>query len=751
MDTTKRSKLFGRSGLTLGLILLLIPVLILGSSSNSSAAPPSPEDDAGKAETLPPPQGNVDFETIMLPPEAQFAPANLVTADQQVIKHPKLDSELAEVATVARASTAEAVNLAKSGSLRLSDQRVQVQITTHAPGLANAVKAVTEAGGEVTGVGYDNTLIQGWLPVNALEIVAAQADVHYIRRPTEVVLEEDLYAGSSTTEALDDMNATVWLAAGHTGAGIKVAIIDSGFIGYTGLLGTDLPTSVTIINFVDFETDDQMGSTTSHGTACAEIIHDVAPGAHLYLVKTNTAIDVQEAVNWLIDQGVDVISTSFVFFNLAPGDGTGPLANLVTQARNAGILWVTAAGNYRQIHWGGLYSDPNNDGVHNFNSTQEVNWFGPGDGTAYRIPAEYSFAVWVRWNDWTSPVDQDYDLYLLRWEGGSSWETIAHSTNRQNGGAGQTPTEHASILTSGSPAAYGFYIRRYSSTQTVNFEIFAPQIVSSAPRLDELLNARSLGNLADTPDAVTVAAIDVDPPYAQEPYSSEGPTNGPGGAATGGFIKPDISGYANVSTQSRGVTAFAGTSAATPHVSGAAALVLGAYPTYTPVQLRSFLEGRAIDMGSPGKDTRFGFGRLYLGNPGELVYLPLLVKNYSPPPPTPTPTPCPCPQTGSWSGTTNQGYPISFTVSNTPSCQVRPLTITILVYCSGGPTPQPPRTIMVTYDFASPISNNSFSVGSGGVGGPKVVGNFTSPNTVTGTWDYAGFPCYGHGTWVASH
>ena len=60
---------------------------------------------------------------------------------------------------------------------------------------------------------------------------------------------------------------------------------------------------------------------------------------------------------------------------------------------------------------------------------------------------------------------------------------------------------------------------------------------------------------------------------------------------------------------------FNGTSSATPHVAGAAALVKGAYPAYTPAQIRSFLEGRAVDMGASGKDNIYGYGRLSLGAP----------------------------------------------------------------------------------------------------------------------------------------
>jgi hypothetical protein len=315
----------------------------------------------------------------------------------------------------------------------------------------------------------------------------------------------------------------------------------------------------------------------------------------------------------------------------------------VQDARNAGILWVTAAGVTREAHWGGLYNDPDNTNTHYYNATQNINYFGPGDGGAYLIPAAYTVTVSLRWNDWTQ-VDQDYDLRLLRWNG-SAWSVVDRSEDRQNGGTGQTPTEQVTYLTSGSATAYGFVIIRYNSDRAVNLEVFAHD---PGVRLDEILHARSLCNLADAPAAMTVAALDVSAPYPQEWYSSEGPTNGPGGAETGGLVKPDIAGFANVSTTTYGAGEFAGTSPATAHVAGAAALVLSAYPAYGPDQLQSLLEGRAVDMGPAGMDTQFGYGRLYLGDPPPPLVTPTATATPSRTPtatamattqPSPTPTP----------------------------------------------------------------------------------------------------------------
>ena len=160
---------------------------------------------------------------------------------------------------------------------------------------------------------------------------------------------------------------------------------------------------------------------------------------------------------------------------------------------------------------------------------------------------------------------------------------------------------------------------------------------------------------------MTVAALDVNAPYPQEWYSSEGPTNGPGGTAAGGAIKPDIAGFANVSTVSYPDpnVKFSGTSSSTPHVAGAAALVKGAFPAYTPAQIQDFLQGRAVDMGSPGKDTIYGYGRLNLGSapePGDGTSTPTPTPTATETPTetptaTPTPTPTSTPATGDIAGT----------------------------------------------------------------------------------------------------
>jgi serine protease len=80
-----------------------------------------------------------------------------------------------------------------------------------------------------------------------------------------------------------------------------------------------------------------------------------------------------------------------------------------------------------------------------------------------------------------------------------------------------------------------------------------------------------------------------------------------------------------------GYEAWSGTSMATPHVSGVAALVWGHNPSWTNAQVRSALESTAQDLGTAGRDNSFGWGLVQAKAALDSL-------NGGPPPPSPTPT-----------------------------------------------------------------------------------------------------------------
>ncbi|CAN5719001.1 S8 family serine peptidase [soil metagenome] len=97
-------------------------------------------------------------------------------------------------------------------------------------------------------------------------------------------------------------------------------------------------------------------------------------------------------------------------------------------------------------------------------------------------------------------------------------------------------------------------------------------------------------------------------------------------AAPGGDAYPDeITGTCTVGPLTRNCWVFdlvrspasptgyffaAGTSMASPHVAGVAALIVGKHPDYSPSQVEAILRSSADDLGKPGRDDYFGLGRV---------------------------------------------------------------------------------------------------------------------------------------------
>ena len=85
-----------------------------------------------------------------------------------------------------------------------------------------------------------------------------------------------------------------------------------------------------------------------------------------------------------------------------------------------------------------------------------------------------------------------------------------------------------------------------------------------------------------------------------EPYSSRGPT-------PDGRIKPDLVGAdCGETASSESSRPFCGTSQASPHVAGLAALVRQRFPDYTPAQVVSYLKDNAQQRGEHRPQQRMG-------------------------------------------------------------------------------------------------------------------------------------------------
>ncbi|MHB0867598.1 MAG: S8 family serine peptidase [Thermoleophilia bacterium] len=491
----------------------------------------------------------------------------------------RLDSSLVQLAQVAETGDLEtAAAFADAHALRLKPGGVQVVVESAADESTAAIAAVTDSGGSVETT-YRNR-VQAVVPPENLKRLAASDAVTRVREPQRPV------TSAVTSQGVADIAANTWQTAGYKGAGVKVAVIDPGFSGYTDRIASgDLPAGVITQSFV------AGGDITTggvHGTACAEIVYDIAPDAQLYLVNFDTPVELGNALDYIQSQGIQVVSSSWSYPASGAGDGSGSLNDAVAALTATGTLWVNASGNAAQMHWSGPFTDANHDNWLEFNGSDSINYFYASAGE--------TVSIFLTWNKW--PVtDQNYDLLLYQAGGLYS---VAESNVVQTGS--QEPVESFDYLVPTS----GYYDVMVSNplgkaAGDANMDLFV-----FSKNLHYQVAAGSLtGQPTDSADGLTVGAVEVGT-TSLESFSSRGPT-------ADGRIKPDLAGPDRVTTATYGVSGFGGTSAAAPHAAGAAALIREAHPEYSPYSTKNVLMGRATDLGATGPDNLYGSGKLNLG------------------------------------------------------------------------------------------------------------------------------------------
>lgn len=392
------------------------------------------------------------------------------------------------------------------------------------------------------------------LAIDELPLLAAVPGLFHARRPAVGIT-----LGAVVSEGVASIGAAPYPRRGIDGAGVRIGVIDQGFAGLAGLLGTELPADTVTRSFFNSPQGrgDLTGGGIDHGTACAEVIHDVAPGAGLYLANAYSSVDLQAAVRWLRDEGVAVISHSVGWFE-GGGDGTGPIHDIVAEAEAAGILWVNAAGNQALDFYGGLFTDADGDGLHEFDAA--------GDETiSYAVAAGgRTFTLVLTWDRWPYSTDLAFDIEI-----------------RENGElvAGTEPFyrppryAYRALAHARRPGTrLDIAVRRTAGTEAAHLRLFrldAPETLGE--------HATASGSLLIPADGARVLAAGA---YRVgdgrlEDFSSRGPT-------VDGRAKPEVCGPNRVRTAtSLGAwpeSLFAGTSASAPHAAGAAALMIASSP-----------------------------------------------------------------------------------------------------------------------------------------------------------------------------
>ncbi len=423
------------------------------------------------------------------------------------------------------------------------------------------------------------------------------------RKPRETGLKDrDLprtappVAAPVVAEAVDRIGADEYRGYTIWRPDVKVAVIDDGFAGWQSRIAAgELPdTVVTRQFFVNGRQTRKLSSLRgSHGADCAEIIHDIAPEAQIYLIQVESFVGTLAPVlAYLRDEGVQIVSISMSAFPQGRGDGRGnlgvppvPVYDLLAQARRDGMLIVKSAGNYGQRHYGGGFSDRDGDGWHEFDDA--------GDETlALRVYRNADFQVYFSWDG-----AADYSLRLFDLFGEEVGRSATMAVDAGYTAAGLTVSD----LT---PGLYRIKINGAGSDARLSLFVIGEGVMM----LEHRVAQGSLGSPADSPDVLTVAAANV--------FNDALVASGSQGPTADGRIKPDITGYTNlsVSDPEAGWRRFYGTSPAAPAVAGVAALIAGTPGNagIGPDALREKLLNFAADKGVPGPDPVWGAGLVRL-------------------------------------------------------------------------------------------------------------------------------------------
>lgn len=432
------------------------------------------------------------------------------------------------------------------------------------------VAAVAEAAGFVVEARAGGR-VQVWVPWEELRRLAGLPGVARVREPWVARPKEVLTEGWAATMKKD------WHADGITGAGVKVGIVDVGFAGVEDLAGGEIPRG-TLTDFTRGNPD-----ATDHGAAVAEIVHDFAPDAELYLASFSTDVEFGEVMEVFVDAGVDVINGSIGFDNVWHADGTSSLTVYADWAVEHGSAYFAAAGNENDKYVVGELAYKSGEALSIAGETEV--WVYAPRGQA---------VVSLRWSEPFGEAAQDIDLAVYDERG----NLCAVSEDYQDG-AGWPYEEVAADCDTEWVFAVAYSPGGVADVDGLEAYLYGPYGVDER----QWTNTEDLTLPGDTTLGVSVGAY-----YPEDDsiawYSSRGPTND-------GRIKPDVVAPTGVSTVTYGEAAFEGSSAATPHAAGLGALWVQATGAHRkPERLREWMLDAARDLGDAGKDNVFGTGAI---------------------------------------------------------------------------------------------------------------------------------------------
>jgi hypothetical protein len=390
-----------------------------------------------------------------------------------------------------------------------------------------------------------------------------------------------------------------------------------------------------------FKTEEDASEASDEGRGMAQIVHDLAPGAHIDFASAfNGEPAFATSIRELATEGAKVIADDVVYFE-EPFFQDGPVAAAVNEVTEEdGVSYFSSAGNDNLIEGEGegapdiaswetpAFRDSSScppavearagaAGVHCLD-------FNPGPAVdrtfGIKVEPESELILDLQWDEPWHGVSTDLDAYLLN----SSGFLLAESDEPNVEGT-QMPVE---VLRWSNESA---------STKTVQLAVNR-RLGEASPRVKFALLENSSGVEATeyphssgedvvgptifghtaAAGAISVGAVRFNDGTKPEYFSSQGPVRhdfGPVKGATPAPPQEEILGKPDLAATDCGLTTFfaefgtfsesepsgwhfCGTSAAAPHAAAVAALMRQADPAADPTEVREALEASAVPVGS---------------------------------------------------------------------------------------------------------------------------------------------------------
>ncbi len=484
-----------------------------------------------------------------------------------------------------------------------------VLVEVHGDDLDAVTDVLIQAGARIHAT-IPGHFVEASVPVEAIEAVHDHDAISRISSVTTTSNAKGLQANAALSTAVGDtLGLDAWHDDGHRGNGQRIGILDIfGAAELNAAIATGrIPTpSGTFCRRFGQNCSIALSGGGAHGVGVAEIAHTAAPEADLYLATVATTGDLSAAIDWFIANGVTVINRSETSEFDGAGDGTGAVNSVIDRAVDAGIVWVSAAGNaggdfFRDgQNWVGTFNDPDGDNIHNWASGSE------------RMEFVCGFLLGMRWDDWGPGIATDYDLWI--------YDTPTATTPEVRGNNIQAdpehpPLEHVATSCDGSNDRDYLSIVKFADAQPDGDDQI--QIMGNLTPMEEWTNfASATGPGADSanPGAISVGSLVRPSSLSLAGYSSQGPT-------LDGRPVPTLAAASCLPAHGF-AGCFSGTSSSAPLVSGLIAVLRGAELIQEPDDVQALLPRLTIDRGPTGPDNGYGMGALVIPPPAEFGVIP---------------------------------------------------------------------------------------------------------------------------------